>query len=212
MASIAVVDLNKKSVGQLELSDAVFGQEVNEGLLYDVVKAQLASRRSGTANTKGRSEVRGSTKKLYKQKGSGAARHGSKRAPQMYKGGQSHGPKPRSYAYRPTRQMRIGAMCSALSLKLLEGTLVVVDSFELAEIKTKKLAGVLDKLEAKKSALIVDSKDNKNLAMSARNLDTHQFLPPEGVNLYDVLRHEHLILTKSAVAALEARLAPSTKA
>lgn len=212
MASVALYDLNKKSVGKVELSDAVFAQEVNEALLYDVLKAQLASRRSGSANTKTRSEVRGSTKKLYKQKGSGAARHGSKRAPNFVGGGQQHGPKPRSYAYRPTRKMRQGALCSALSLKLKEGHLVVVENFKLDAIKTKTLSGVLSKLEAKKSALIVDSQDNQNLRLSVRNLPTHQFASPEGVNLYDVLRHEHLILTKSAVAAIEARFAEEKKA
>jgi large subunit ribosomal protein L4 len=205
MATIDVYDLKKKKVGSLELDDAVFGAEVNEALLYDVVKAQLASKRKGTHDTKVRSEVSGSTKKIYRQKGTGRARHGSIRAPNFVGGGQSHGPTPRDYSYRPPRRMRIGALRSALSLKLKEGRLVVVDKFELDEIKTKALAGVLGVLDAAKSALIVDRGDNEKLKLSARNLADHQFLPPEGVNLYDVLRHEHLILTKDAVAALSAR-------
>ena len=206
MATIDVYNLKREKVGTLDLSDEVFATEVKEHLFYEVVKAQLASKRSGTANTKTRSEVRGSSKKILKQKGSGGARHGTIRAPNFAGGGQSHGPKPRSYSYRPPRKMRIGAMCSALSLKLQEGHLTVVDTFDLPEVKTKGLVGVLTKLEATKSSLIVDVEGNEKLRLSVRNLDSHLFLPPEGVNLYDVLRHEHLILTKQAVAALEARL------
>lgn len=205
MAKVKVYNLRKESVGELDLSDAVFGAEVNEGLLYDVVKAQLASRRVGSANTKTRAEVSGSTKKMYKQKGTGNARHGSKRAPIYVGGGQVHSPKPRDYSYRPPREMRLGALRSALSLKLKEGRLTVVDAFALNEVKTKNLVGVLSTLSVGKSSLIVDGADNQNLRLSARNLDAHQVLPPEGVNVYDLLRHEHLVLTKNAVAALEAR-------
>ncbi|RLB46024.1 MAG: 50S ribosomal protein L4 [Deltaproteobacteria bacterium] len=205
MAKANIYDLDKKAVGELELADEVFGAEVNEDLLYEVVKAQLASRRKGAASTKNRAEVSGSSTKLYKQKGTGNARHGTKRAPIFVGGGQAHGPRPKSWAYRPPRKMRLGALRSALSLKVQEGKLLIVDKFELAEIKTKKLAGVLGTLDVFSGSLIVDSKDNDNLRMSVRNLDSHQFLPPEGVNLYDVLRHEHLVLTKDAVAALEAR-------
>jgi large subunit ribosomal protein L4 len=205
MAKVKIVDLRKKKVGDIELSDDVFGVEVNEGLLYEVLKAQLASRRAGSAATKGRSLVRGAKRKIYRQKGTGRARHGTIRAPNFVGGGQSHGPTPRSYAYRPPRKMRIGAMRSALSLRLKEGRLIVVDKLELEEIKTKALFSVLDALEVATSALIVDSTDNERLRLSSRNLPKHLVLPPEGVNLYDVLRHEHLVLTKDAVAALEAR-------
>ena len=207
MPKIRVYNLDRSDVGELELSDAVFGAKVNEALFYDVVKAQLASRRSGSASTKGRSEVAGSKTKIYRQKGTGGARHGTKRSPTMVGGGQSHGPKPRDYSYRPTRKMRLGALRGALSLKLNEGRLLVVSDFELAEIKTKKLAEVLGKLQVGKSAIIVDAKNNEKLRMSARNLPAFQFLPPEGVNLYDLLRHESLVLTKSAVEALEKRCA-----
>jgi large subunit ribosomal protein L4 len=205
MPKVTVHNLEKKSVGEIELSDDVFGAEVNEDLFYDVLKAQLASRRRGTASTKGRSEVRGSTRKIFKQKGTGSARHGSIRAPIFVGGGTSHGPKPRSYAYRPPRKMRLGALKSALSMKLKEGRLTIIDDFSLAGVKTKQLANVLSTLEVSKSAVIVDAKDNDNLRLSARNLPKHTFLPPEGVNLYDLLRHEHLVMTKSAVAALESR-------
>lgn len=206
MPKINVYDLNRTSVGEIELSDAVFGAEVNEGLLYEVLKAQLASKRAGTASTKNRAAVAGSTRKLLKQKGSGGSRHGSIGAPTYVGGGQVHGPMPRSYSYRPPRKMRSGAMRSALSLKVQEGRLTVVDNFELSDIKTKKLAEILSKLEVSKSAVLVDSVDNTKLKLSVQNLPKHQFLPPEGVNLYDVLRFEHLVLTKKAVAALEERL------
>ena len=205
MAKTAVYDLKRQSKGEINLADEVFAAEINEGLMYDVLKAQLASRRSGTAKTKNRAEVSGSTRKLYKQKGTGNARHGSIRAPIYVGGGQVHGPVPRSYAYRPPRKMRIGALCSALSMKLREGQLTVVDSFKLDEIKTKTLRGVLATLKVDAGSLIVDAKDNENLRLSVRNMDTHTYLPPEGVNLYDILRHPHLVLTKDAVAAIEAR-------
>ena len=205
MAKITVYNLEKKSVGELELADDVFAAEVNEALFYDIVKAQLASRRAGTHKVKNRAEVRGTRKKMYRQKGTGRARHGDEKAPQFRGGGRAFGPKPRDYSYRPTRKMRKGALRSALALKLKEGRLLVVEDFELGEIKTKRLAQVLGALEVPKSSVIVDMTANENLRLSAKNLAKHQYLPPEGVNVYDVLRHEHLILTKGAVAALEAR-------
>jgi large subunit ribosomal protein L4 len=205
MAKISIYNLQKKAVGELELSDAVFGVEVNEALIYDVLKAQLASKRSGNAKVKRRPEVAGSTRKLYRQKGTGAARHGAIRASHYVGGGKAHGPEPRDYSYRPPRKMRAGALVSALSLKLKQGNLMVVDKFDLSEIKTKKVAEILKVLGAGKS-LVVDGKSNDNLRISVRNMADSQFLPPEGVNLYDVLRHEHLILTKDAVAALQTRL------
>jgi large subunit ribosomal protein L4 len=205
MAKVSVYNLQKKSVGELELSDEVFGVEVNEALIYDVLKAQLASRRAGTAKTKTRPEVSGSTRKLYRQKGTGAARHGAIRAAQYVGGGRVHGPQPRDYSYRPPRKMRAGALVSALSLKLKQGQLLIVDTFELAEIKTKNLAAILNVLEAKNS-LIVDAKANEKLRISTRNIPKSHFLPPEGVNLYDVLRHENLILTKEAATELQNRL------
>lgn len=205
---VKVYNLSRKGVGELELSEKVFGAEVNEGLLYDVLKSQLASRRAGSAHTKNRSAVTASSRKIYKQKGTGNARHGAISAPIFAGGGQAHGPKKRSYAYRPPRKMRLGALCGALSQKLQEGRLLVVDDFRLKEIKTKKLVDVLDKLKVDSSALIVDGKENETLRLSARNLPRHSVLSPEGVNIYDLLRYDHLVLTKSAVEALEARCLP----
>ncbi len=156
---------------------------------------------------KNRARVVGSTKKIYRQKGTGGARHGARSAPIFVGGGVAHGPKSRSYAYRPPRKMRLGALKSALSLRAKEGRVMVVENLELEEIKTKALAGILGNMEVR-SAVIVDAKENDKLRMSARNLSKHLVLPPEGVNLYDLLRHEHIVLTKDAVQALEARCQP----
>ena len=202
MPKVKVYNLRREESGEFDLADEVFATEVNEALLYDIVKAQLASRRAGTAKTKGRAEVRGSSRKLYKQKGTGRARHGSIRAQQYVGGGKAHGPQPHSFAYRPTRKQRLGALKSALSLKLQEGRLTVVSDFQLAEIKTKGLSQVLDTLNVGAGSLLVDVNANENLRLSARNLPNHQFLPPEGVNVYDLLRFEHLVLTKDAAAAI----------
>jgi large subunit ribosomal protein L4 len=206
MAKVNVYNLKRESVGQLDLADDIFGAEVNEALLYDVLKAQLASKRAGSASTKTRSDVRGSSRKLFKQKGLGQSRHGSIRAMLYVGGGKAHGPKPHSFAYKPPRKMRAGAIRSALSLKLQEGALTVVDKFELSEIKTKGLASVLKALQVDAGSLIVDAAGNEKLRLSVRNLPESMYLPPEGVNLYDVLRHPHLVLTKDAVAALQTRL------
>jgi len=210
MPKVKVYNLRREEAGEIELADDVFAAEVNEALIYDIVKAQLASRRAGTAKTKGRAEVRGSSRKLYKQKGTGRARHGSIRAQQYVGGGKAHGPQPRSYAYRPTRKMRLGALKSALSLKLQEGQLTIVDDFQLQEAKTKGLAQVLTILNVGAGALLVDVGVNDNLRLSARNLPNSQFLPPEGVNVYDLLRHEHLVLTRGAAAAIQKRFDETT--
>lgn len=204
MAKVSVYNLKRENVGELDLNDAVFGAEVNEALMHDVLKAQLASKRTGSANTKVRSEVSGSARKLFRQKGTGNARHGSIRAGVYVGGGKAHGPKPRSFAYRPPRKMRLGALCSALSLKLKEGNLTVVESFDLPEVKTKGVVEALKSLQVA-GTLIIDAKDNEKLRLSVRNLAKSQFLPPEGVNLYDLLRHEHVVLTKDAVSALTTR-------
>ena len=202
---LPVYNLKRESVGEIDLSDEVFGAEVKEHLFYEVVKAQLASRRSGTKATKERSAVSGSTKKLYRQKGTGRARQGSLRAPHHAKGGHAHALEPKDWSYRPPRKVRIGALKSALSLFAKEGRLLVLDSLELAEIKTRALAQTLGALQADKKSLLVDEKGNDKLVKSVRNLEHHHFLPPEGVNVYDLLRHDHLIVSKAAAKALEAR-------
>lgn len=205
MAKVDVFNLNRQKVGEVDLSDEVFGAEVKENLLHEVVVAQLASRRQGTHAAKERSAVSGSSKKIYKQKGTGQARHGSIRAPIFVGGGRAHPPKPQDFSYRPPRRVRTSALRSALSLILKEGRLTVVENIDLGEIKTKKLAGVLETLKAPSSALVVDDKSNENLRLSIRNMAHSQFLPPEGVNVYDLLRYQHLIVSKTAAKALEAR-------
>ena len=200
-----VFNLKREKTGEIELSDAVFGAEVKEQLHYDVVKAQLASRRAGTQSAKTRSEVSGSSKKLYKQKGTGRARHGTIRAPIYVGGGRAHPPPPRDWSYRPPRQVRVGALKSALSLLAKEGRLVVVDALELPEIRTKGLVAALHSLAVSSGALLVDVKENEKLRLSCANLQNHTVLPPEGVNVYDILRHDHLVLSQGAAKALEAR-------
>ncbi|MGK3966484.1 50S ribosomal protein L4 [Sorangium sp. So ce291] len=202
---VTVYNLKREQVGELDLSDEVFGTEVKEHLFYEVVKAQLASRRSGTKATKERSAVAGSTKKLYRQKGTGRARQGSIRAPHHAGGGMAHALEPKDWSYRPPRKVRIGALKSALSLFAKEGRLIVLDSLEVTEVKTKAIAATLTTLQADKKSLVVDTAGNEKLVKSLRNLENHQYLPPEGVNVYDLLRHDHLIVSRDAAKALEAR-------
>lgn len=202
---VNVYNLKREQVGEIELSDEVFGADVKEQLFYEVVKAQLASRRAGTKATKERSAVSGSSKKLYRQKGTGRARQGSLRAPHHPGGGVAHALEPQDWSYRPPRKVRIGALKSALSLFAKQDRLIVLDSLELPEIKTKALVDALGALKADKKALVVDNAGNEKLVKSIRNLEHHQFLPPEGVNVYDLLRHDHLVVSKEAAKALEAR-------
>jgi len=205
MAKVDVYNLKREKVGSVDLADEVFATDVKEQLFHEVVVAQLASRRAGTHAAKERSAVAGSSKKIYKQKGTGRARHGSIRAPIFVGGGRAHPPKPQDWSYRPPRRVRVAALKSALSLILKEGRLTVVDNIDLGEVKTKKLAGVLVTLQAGKKTLVVDDRGNENLKLSIRNLENKLFLPPEGVNVYDLLRHDHLVLSKGAIKALEAR-------
>jgi large subunit ribosomal protein L4 len=205
MTTFDVFNMKREKVGSIDLADEVFGTEVREHLFYEVVKAQLASKRQGTQSAKNRSAVSGSTKKMYKQKGTGQARHGSIRAPIFVGGGKAHPPRPRDWSYEPPRRVRALALTAALSKFGKEGRLLVVDRFELGEVKTKKLVEALDTLKADRKTLVVDSTDNENLRLSIRNCTEHQFLPPEGLNVYDLLRHDTLILSKEAAKALEAR-------
>lgn len=208
MATIKVKNLQGEETGEIELRDDVFGiQEINQDLFYEVVKAQLASRRAGTHATKGRSAVAGSKKKIYKQKGTGNARHGNIRAPIFAKGGKVHTPMPRDYSYRPPYKVRAGALRHALSLFVKEGRITVVSDWTVDAIKTKAIATTLRSLKADGgSTVVVDDAANEKLRLSTRNLETATFLPPEGVNVYDLLRHDHLILTQTAARALEQRL------
>jgi large subunit ribosomal protein L4 len=210
MPKVDVFNLERQKVGELELLDDVFAAEVKEHLFHEVVVAQLASARAGTKAGKERAAVRGSTSKIYKQKGTGGARHGSIRAPIFVGGGRAHPPKPQDFSRRPPRKVRLSALRGALSLLLKEGRMTVVDTFQLPEIKTKQLLNVLGSLKAPTKTLVVDDKSNDNLRLSIRNMESRQFLPPEGVNVYDLLRHDHLIVSRAAVEAIQARCSAKT--
>ena len=203
---IDIVNISGKKVGQADLADAVFGTKVKEYLLWELVKAQRAAKRAGTHKTKKRDEVRGGGKKPYKQKGTGNARQGSSRSPQFVGGGTVWGPQPRDYSYTVPKKVKRAALISALSLRAKERKNVVVDKLSFDAPKTKRLVGILKTLGIE-SALLVDAKENKNLSKSAANLPSHRYIAPEGLNVYDILRHPGLVIAADAVKTVEARLA-----
>jgi large subunit ribosomal protein L4 len=205
MAKFDVYDLEKKKVGELDLADAVFAGEVNEHLFYEVVKAKLASDRSGTHAVKNRSLVAGGGKKPWRQKHTGRARQGSARASQWVGGGKAMGPKPRDYAYEVPKKVRKAALRAALSLRNRDQKLLIVQEWKPAGPKTGGAAKVLGKLGARK-ALVVDAAANVALAKSVRNLAGSDFLPVEGLNVYDILKHDALVLTAETAKQLEASL------
>ncbi|MBF0421489.1 MAG: 50S ribosomal protein L4 [Magnetococcales bacterium] len=191
----------------IELSEVLFGREVRGDLLARMVNYQLAKRRSGTASTKGRSQVRGGGRKPYRQKGTGNARQGTIRAPHFRTGGIVFGPLPRSYAHKMDKKERRLALMTALSAKRAAEEMVVVDALGVAEIKTKAMKAVLKALGAESSALIVVAQEDRNVELSARNLPGIKVLRLEGINTYDLLAHEKVIITEEAVKKLEERLA-----
>jgi large subunit ribosomal protein L4 len=207
MPSVNVVDLNNAQVGSLELSDAVFGAEVNEALLYEAVRQYTAAQRSGTASTKTRHEVSGSGKKLWKQKGTGRARMGSIRSPLWRHGGTVHGPQPRSYEYKLPRKMLLGALRSALSAKLRDGELRVVRAFDLQDHKSKNLNHVFAALQAKETVLLVEAGENVNLTRASRNLKGVKLVPTKEVNVYDLLKYQEVLLSETAAKKLSEALA-----
>jgi large subunit ribosomal protein L4 len=198
---IEVKNTSGANVGSVELDDTVFGADINEHLLWEAVKWQLAKRRAGNASTKRLGEVRGSAKKVWKQKGTGQARQGSRQAPHWVGGSSVFGPKPRSYEYKLPRQIKKAALRCALSLRASEQKIIVLDAFG-TDGKTKSVAAALKTLGDSKKVLIVDSKTNEQLVRGARNLATSQWLAPEGLNVYDILRHDTLVLTKDAADAV----------
>jgi large subunit ribosomal protein L4 len=205
MAKYDVYDLEKKKVGELDLADAVFAGEVNEHLFYEVVKAKLASDRSGTHAVKNRSLVSGGGKKPWKQKHTGRARAGSTRASQFVGGGKAMGPVPHSYAYDVPRKVRKAALRSALALRVKDGKLLIVQEWKPSAPKTTQAAKVLAKLGVVKP-LVVDDAANVALARSVRNLAGADFLAVEGLNVYDILKHDTLVLTASTAKKLEESL------
>ena len=205
MATLPVYNLNREEVGQIEVDDQIFATEVQAHLFYEVVKWQLARRRAGTAATKGRNDVAGGGRKPYKQKGTGRARQGSRRAPNHVGGGTVHGPVPRDYAYRLNKKVRKGALRSALSLRVSQSRLVVVQSLDLGQTKTRVAAEVFGRL-ADGHALVVEG-ENESLRLSVRNLPHVKYLHVDGLNVYDLLKYRHVVLTEPMVRRLEGTLA-----
>jgi large subunit ribosomal protein L4 len=201
--NLDVFDTGKKKVGSIDLPDDIFGAEIKQGLLWEQVKSQRASRRRGTHDTKTRADVRGGGAKPYKQKGTGQARQGSIRAPHYVGGGTVFGPHPRDYSYRLPRSGRRAALRIALSLRAKEQNLMVLDAFKVDKPKTKTVVDFMTTFGAQ-SVLIVDL-ENKNLKLSAQNLTTSKFVEVEGLNVYDILDYDKLILTERAVPAIVAR-------
>ena len=202
MANVAVYNMEGKEVGSLELNDAVFGVEVNEHLVHMAVLQQLANNRQGTQKAKTRSEVRGGGRKPWRQKGTGHARQGSTRAPQWTGGGIVFAPKPRDYSFKMNKKEKRIALLSALSSKVAESKIVVLDEFKLDEIKTKKFVEVMNNLKVE-NALVVLEGENKNVVLSGRNIPSVKVTATNEINTYDVLKYTTLVVTKAAVEKLE---------
>jgi large subunit ribosomal protein L4 len=208
MPTVKVRNLKNEEVGDLDLSDAVFGAELNETLIHAAVRNYLANARQGTSATKTRGDVSGSGRKLWKQKGTGRARIASLRSPLWKGGGNVHGPQPRDWSYSMPKKMRKGALRSALSERLREGNLVVLEGFSLDQPKTKDFIASLGKLGIEGKTLIVDSNENHNLILAARNVKRAKVVNSYGLNIYDLLYHEKLVLSREAVEELAQLLDP----
>ena len=202
MATVKVYNMEGNEVGTLELNDAVFGVEVNEHLMHLAVVSQLANKRQGTQSAKTRSEVSGGGRKPWKQKGTGHARQGSTRAAQWVGGGMIFAPKPRDYSVKMNKKEKAAAIKSALSSRVAEEKIYVVDSLSFDEIKTKKMAAVLDSLKVEKALVVLDKKD-ENVILSARNIPTVRTVMSNSINVYDILKYGSLVITKDAVAQIE---------
>ena len=206
-----VIKLDAKKAGSIDLDDEIFGLEPRADILHRVVRWQRAKAQAGTHSVLGKSDVSYSTKKIYRQKGTGGARHGSRRANVFKGGGQTFGPKPRNYAFHVNKKVMASALRTALTLRAQSGDLVVIRDLSLPEIKTKLLAQALGKIGAPK-ALVVDAGENKNVRMSARNLADSSFLDVRGINVYDILRFPRLLISETSLRAIEARLNKPAKA
>jgi large subunit ribosomal protein L4 len=211
MPVVDVVNLDGKKVGEVELAEAVFSAKVNSHLLHEASRWYLAGLRSGTHKTKDKSEVSGAGRKLWRQKGTGRARVGSIRSPLWRHGGTVHGPKPRDYSYSLPKKQLLGALRSALSAKLADQKLTVVDGWELETHKTQSLLASLEKLNFTKSALLVSHGENRNLELASRNLEGVKLSAPNALQPYEVLKHDRLMLSKDAVARLVRSLDPEKK-
>jgi large subunit ribosomal protein L4 len=203
MPTVKVRNLKNEEVGEVELSEAVFGAPLNEPLIHAAVRNYLANARQGTSATKTRGDVSGAGRKLWKQKGTGRARIASLRSPLWKGGGNAHGPQPRDWSYSMPKKMRHGALRSALSERVREGNVVVIEGWKLDKPKTKDLVGSLGKLGLEGKTLIVDSLDNENLLLSVRNIRRAKVVNSFALNIYDLLYHDKLVLSRSAANELE---------
>ncbi len=202
MANVSVYNIEGKEVGSVELNDAIFSVEINEHLVHMAVVNQLANNRQGTQSAKTRSEVSGGGRKPWRQKGTGHARQGSIRAPQWKGGGVVFAPKPRDYSFTMNKKEKRLALFSSLTSKVNDKKLIVLDNFNLDEVKTKKFVKVMDNLKVTK-ALVVLEGDNKNVVLSGRNIPTVKVLPINGINTYDIMKYETLVCTKAAIEKLQ---------
>lgn len=205
MAVVDVINSKAEKVSQVELTDGIFNVSVTPSVLHEVVVMQLANRRSGTASVKHRSDVRGSTKKLFRQKGTGRARRGNIKSPLLRGGGSVFGPDPKSYAYKVPKKVRKLAMKMALSSKFQDEDLIVVDAMNLDQVKTRDFVQVLDALSLENALIITDGKDDA-LELSSRNVPGVKVMRTEGLNVYDILKYRKLVLIESSIKGIEGRL------
>jgi len=202
MANVSVYNMEGNEVGKMELNDAVFGVEVNEHLVHMAVVNQLANKRQGTQSAKTRSEVSGGGRKPWRQKGTGHARQGSTRAPQWKGGGVVFAPKPRDYSFKLNKKEKRTALLSALTSRVLENKIVVVDELKFDEVKTKKFVEVMNNLKVNKALVVLNDVDS-NVILSARNIPTVKTAQTNEINVYDILKYDTLVVTKAAVATIE---------
>ncbi len=205
MPKVSLWNQKGEKIGEIDLPDYIFNVEVKPYIIYEVVKWQLAKRRAGTASTKTRGEVRGGGRKPWRQKGTGRARVGSIRSPLWKGGGVVFGPRPKSYTYTLPKKMRKQAIKMALTSKLKNNQLMIIDNISLDVIKTKNFLEIIDNLKLKKALIITDGRKSQ-LELSARNVSNFQVMPTEGLNVYDILRYEHLVLLKEAILKIEETL------
>lgn len=203
MPKVDILNIKGENVGSLELNETLFNTEISEHSVYEVVKNQLANKRQGTQSAKTRSEVRGGGRKPFRQKGTGRARQGSIRAPHYTGGGVVFAPKPRDYSYRVPKKLRRKALYSVLTSKVVDGELIVLDDLKLANNKTKEAAAVLNAIDAGKKAYVVTAENDTNVYRSFRNIEGVDVASASLINVYDLVRHNKLVITKDAIAKLE---------
>ncbi len=205
MAVVDVQNINGEKVSQMDLADSIFNVPLKGSILHEVVIMQLARRRSGSASVKHRSDIKGSGRKLFRQKGTGRARRGDIKSPLLRGGGVAFGPDPKSYSYNVPKKVRKLALKMALTSKFQGNAIVVLDRFELEKIKTRKFVEVLNSLNVKNALIVIDKK-NENLELSSRNVPGVKVLRIEGLNVYDILKYKNLILAESSIKVIEGRL------